>query len=227
MPAFKMKRVAMPYDLDALLTALPSLYQQYDRLQWYWTPYTTDATLLLRIPVPVDTPITGTRTSRTVLPTSTAGIRVRGVGVVLPLMLHSRRIPTRRQCAGADADAIRRGGAVRRCCCTRRVAVAWGGAAGSLSRLLHVVAGRRSAVSLLLRSLCSEVFQGGCCGRNRVKRSFSISGEECFCRRSCRYSSRSSRSSYRTTTTAAAAAARTAQTCFWIDDVIIITLSAP
>lgn len=64
-PAFKMKRVAMPYDLDALLTALPSLYQQYDRLQWYWTPYTTDATLLLRIPLPVDTPITGTRTSRT------------------------------------------------------------------------------------------------------------------------------------------------------------------
>ena len=58
-PAFKMKRVAMPYNLDALLADLPALYQRYDRLQWYWTPYTTDATLLLRIPVPLDTPVTG------------------------------------------------------------------------------------------------------------------------------------------------------------------------
>ena len=45
-----MKRAAMPYDLDNLLADLPALYQQYERLQWYWTPYTNDATLLLRIP---------------------------------------------------------------------------------------------------------------------------------------------------------------------------------
>ena len=57
-PAFKMKRVAMPYNLDDLLADLPGLYKRYERLQWYWTPYTTNATLLLRIPVPVDTPIT-------------------------------------------------------------------------------------------------------------------------------------------------------------------------
>eukprot|EP00450_Noctiluca_scintillans_P006493 CAMPEP_0194494894 /NCGR_PEP_ID=MMETSP0253-20130528/12655_1 /TAXON_ID=2966 /ORGANISM="Noctiluca scintillans" /LENGTH=472 /DNA_ID=CAMNT_0039336071 /DNA_START=34 /DNA_END=1452 /DNA_ORIENTATION=- len=58
-PAFKMKRVAMPYDLDQLLVDLPALNQQYERLQWYWTPYTVHATLLLRIPVPIDTDVTG------------------------------------------------------------------------------------------------------------------------------------------------------------------------
>jgi L-gulonolactone oxidase len=56
-PAFKLRRVEVPYDLGNLLSALPDLTEQYSRLQWYWTPYTTAATLLLRIPVPIDTPI--------------------------------------------------------------------------------------------------------------------------------------------------------------------------
>ena len=34
----------------ALSEKVPSLLQQYDRLQWYWTPYTENATLLLRVP---------------------------------------------------------------------------------------------------------------------------------------------------------------------------------
>lgn len=33
-PAFKLKRVAMPYSLSALLEDLPRLTLQYDRLQW-------------------------------------------------------------------------------------------------------------------------------------------------------------------------------------------------
>lgn len=56
-PQFKLQRVAMPYDLNQLQADLPALYEQYDRMQWYWTPYTNNATLLLRIPVPIDTPI--------------------------------------------------------------------------------------------------------------------------------------------------------------------------
>ena len=56
-PKFKLRRIAMPYKLDQLLSDLPRLNAQYSRLQWYYTPYTQNATLLLRIPVPIDTPI--------------------------------------------------------------------------------------------------------------------------------------------------------------------------
>ena len=56
-PKFKLRRVAMPYALDQLLLDLPELTQRYQRLQWYYTPYTNNATLLLRLPAPIDTPI--------------------------------------------------------------------------------------------------------------------------------------------------------------------------
>jgi|EP00945_MAST-04E_sp_MAST-4E-sp1_P005862 L-gulono-1,4-lactone dehydrogenase len=56
-PKFKLKRTAMPYSLKNLLNDLPRLYEQYERLQWYYTPYTDNATLLLREVVPNDTPI--------------------------------------------------------------------------------------------------------------------------------------------------------------------------
>jgi L-gulonolactone oxidase len=56
-PKFKLKRTAMPYSLKQLLIDLPQLEQQYDRMQWYYTPYTDNATLLLREAVPIDTPI--------------------------------------------------------------------------------------------------------------------------------------------------------------------------
>jgi hypothetical protein len=54
---FKLQRIAMPYPLDQLILDLPILKAQYQRLQWYYTPYTNNATLLLRIPVDVETPI--------------------------------------------------------------------------------------------------------------------------------------------------------------------------
>lgn len=47
---FRMRLDQIPYDLDVLLTALPLLMQQHPRLQWYWTPYTSQATLVLRSP---------------------------------------------------------------------------------------------------------------------------------------------------------------------------------
>lgn len=56
-PQFKLRRVAMPYPLDQLMLDLPSLYQRYERMQWYYTPFTNNATLLLRLPVPTTTPI--------------------------------------------------------------------------------------------------------------------------------------------------------------------------
>ncbi len=58
-PKFKLRRVLIPYDLDDLLKDLPQLNEKYERLQWYYTPYTKNASLLLRVPVPIDTPITG------------------------------------------------------------------------------------------------------------------------------------------------------------------------
>jgi FAD/FMN-containing dehydrogenase len=48
-PIWTMELVAVPMDLDALIGQLPALQAQYERLQWYWTPYTTNATLELRI----------------------------------------------------------------------------------------------------------------------------------------------------------------------------------
>lgn len=56
-PRFKLKRTAMPYSLKQLLVDLPMLYEKYERLQWYYTPFTDNATLLLRELVPIDTPI--------------------------------------------------------------------------------------------------------------------------------------------------------------------------
>ena len=56
-PKFKLKRTAMPYSLKQLLLDLPNLYEKYDRMQWYYTPFTDNATLLLREEVPIDTPI--------------------------------------------------------------------------------------------------------------------------------------------------------------------------
>lgn len=44
-----MERIAVPMDLNELMGMLPTLRAQYERLQWYWTPYTTNATLLLRV----------------------------------------------------------------------------------------------------------------------------------------------------------------------------------
>jgi FAD/FMN-containing dehydrogenase len=56
-PSFKLRRTEMPWDLDELVAALPSLNERYERLQWYWTPFTTSATLLLREAVPSSTPV--------------------------------------------------------------------------------------------------------------------------------------------------------------------------
>jgi len=55
--AFKLQRVLIPYHLNDLVALLPSLLTQYERLQWFWEPYTDNAMLLLR--VPTDAPITG------------------------------------------------------------------------------------------------------------------------------------------------------------------------
>lgn len=56
-PLFRMERILTPYHLDDLLELVPTLYSTFERMQWYWTPYTTNATLLLR--VPTTKPITG------------------------------------------------------------------------------------------------------------------------------------------------------------------------
>jgi L-gulono-1,4-lactone dehydrogenase len=59
-PLFKLRRVSTPYLLDDLLPwVYPTVFQQQPRMQWYYTPYTNNATLLLREEVPWDTPITG------------------------------------------------------------------------------------------------------------------------------------------------------------------------
>ena len=56
-PAYKLRRSTVSWDLDELIAALPALNKTYDRLQWYWTPNTPNATLLLREEVPSSTPI--------------------------------------------------------------------------------------------------------------------------------------------------------------------------
>ncbi len=48
-PLWTMERILAPVSLTALLPQLPALRQQYERLQWYYTPYTDDAFLLLRV----------------------------------------------------------------------------------------------------------------------------------------------------------------------------------
>jgi len=55
--SYKLKRSTSPWNLDRLIAALPELNQRYERLQWYWTPNTPNATLLLREEVPTTTPI--------------------------------------------------------------------------------------------------------------------------------------------------------------------------
>eukprot|EP00602_Paraphysomonas_sp_CaronLab_P004792 CAMPEP_0185021352 /NCGR_PEP_ID=MMETSP1103-20130426/4039_1 /TAXON_ID=36769 /ORGANISM="Paraphysomonas bandaiensis, Strain Caron Lab Isolate" /LENGTH=441 /DNA_ID=CAMNT_0027552829 /DNA_START=32 /DNA_END=1357 /DNA_ORIENTATION=- len=47
-PLFRMRKTQVSYDLSALLQDLPDLLNTYDRLQWWFTPYTSDATLLTR-----------------------------------------------------------------------------------------------------------------------------------------------------------------------------------
>lgn len=56
-PAFKLRRTATPYLLGDLMPAIPSIYDQFDRMQWYWTPHTQNATLLLREPVPLNSTV--------------------------------------------------------------------------------------------------------------------------------------------------------------------------
>lgn len=56
-PLWTMEQIVAPYDLGDLMKALPALLTQYDRLQWYFTPYTTNATLLIR--ANTTAPITG------------------------------------------------------------------------------------------------------------------------------------------------------------------------
>jgi L-gulono-1,4-lactone dehydrogenase len=49
-PLWRMEQITAPVPLTALLQQLPALRQQFDRLQWYWFPYTDgNATLLLRV----------------------------------------------------------------------------------------------------------------------------------------------------------------------------------
>ena len=57
-PQWKMKRYSVPYSLEALLDGeLDELLAKYDRLQWSFTPYTDDATVLIRESVPSSTDI--------------------------------------------------------------------------------------------------------------------------------------------------------------------------
>eukprot|EP00697_Spironema_sp_BW2_P009120 gnl/Spiro4/23909_TR11833_c0_g1_i1.p1 gnl/Spiro4/23909_TR11833_c0_g1~~gnl/Spiro4/23909_TR11833_c0_g1_i1.p1 ORF type:complete len:460 (-),score=106.50 gnl/Spiro4/23909_TR11833_c0_g1_i1:134-1513(-) len=48
-PIWTMERLMVPMPLSELMAQLPALRKQYERLQWFWTPYTTSATLLLRV----------------------------------------------------------------------------------------------------------------------------------------------------------------------------------
>lgn len=56
-PQWKMKLEQYPKSLESLLEELPSLLSQHPRLQWSWTPYTDNATVVIRTDVPWDTPI--------------------------------------------------------------------------------------------------------------------------------------------------------------------------
>ena len=57
-PLWRMERIQVPYNLDALLSALPALRAQYDRVEWWWTPFNLNsATLLVR--AKTTGPITG------------------------------------------------------------------------------------------------------------------------------------------------------------------------
>jgi L-gulonolactone oxidase len=57
-PLYKLRRVATPYGLKEFLPwVYPSAYRKFERMQWYFTPLTDSATMLLRQPVPFDEPI--------------------------------------------------------------------------------------------------------------------------------------------------------------------------
>ncbi|KAA0147261.1 hypothetical protein FNF29_07522 [Cafeteria roenbergensis] len=57
-PLFKLRRTATPYSLKELLPWVwPQAFDRWERMQWYFTPRTDSATLLLREAVPFDTPI--------------------------------------------------------------------------------------------------------------------------------------------------------------------------
>jgi len=56
-PLFKLRRTATPYSLSAMLPwVYPTAFRRWPRMQWYYTPRTDSATLLLREVVPFDTP---------------------------------------------------------------------------------------------------------------------------------------------------------------------------
>jgi len=56
-PQWKMQLEQYATSLHALLTELPQLLIQHPRLQWSWTPYTDNATVVIRTDVPWSTPI--------------------------------------------------------------------------------------------------------------------------------------------------------------------------
>ena len=56
-PQWKMKLEQYQTSLESLLVELPTLLNQHPRLQWSWTPYTDNATVVIRTDVPWETPI--------------------------------------------------------------------------------------------------------------------------------------------------------------------------
>jgi len=58
-PMWRMELVQAPIDLDVLLSMLPALLQQYDRLQWFFTPYAPGNQATLEIRANTSAPITG------------------------------------------------------------------------------------------------------------------------------------------------------------------------
>lgn len=57
-PLFKLRRTATPFSLKEFLPWVwPQAFNRWERMQWYFTPRTDSATLLLREVVPFDTPI--------------------------------------------------------------------------------------------------------------------------------------------------------------------------
>jgi FAD/FMN-containing dehydrogenase len=56
-PLFKLKKTYLSYSLSQLFLDLPSLMDQYEQLQWSFTPYTDSATVIIREIVDINTPI--------------------------------------------------------------------------------------------------------------------------------------------------------------------------
>jgi hypothetical protein len=57
-PLWRMERITMPLQLDQMLALLPSLLEEYERLQYYWTPY-DNASAVVEIRANTTRPITG------------------------------------------------------------------------------------------------------------------------------------------------------------------------